>query len=173
MLDFCCHHPHFHHYPCECWDCRAQSSGSVLICIMQRIVLMLSGDKLAEVSCSTEKWSADVTLSNLKNGNMVTGRGKNVHASLLANVSCLLPGVFHLLLTTSTDSNTFFSSCKCECLLVCVCPGWPTEVFPLHFQLHASLSPRVLLLAARAKGNSWVSKEQHTKCYASSLEGKL
>lgn len=88
----------------------------------------------------------------------VTGKGGNVrvHVSLHVSVSCLLSGLF----TSPPDYQHwqiyFFPSLVgvSACLLVC-CPGWP-------FQLHASLSPRVPLLAARAKGESWACKEQCT-----------
>lgn len=110
----------------------SQSSDPSLICIMWRMALMLSRDKLAGfhawVKNDQQMWSSVIE----KNWNTVIGKGDNVQ--VCACVSCLLPGA--LPPPPSPDYQQwriyfFFSlSCRCELLPVCVYPGWPTEVFP-------------------------------------------
>lgn len=118
------------------------------------------------VSCSSEKWSADVEFSNWKKWEHGHWKGENVHVSLRVSVSCLLPGVFPSPPDYQHWRITFFlilSFIDVSILMpVCVCHGWPTEVCPPNYQPPASLSPRALSLAARAEGNSWACQEQCT-----------
>lgn len=159
--DFCCHRPSLSSTPRR--DCRtlSQSSDRSLICIMWRMALMPERGQAGWLSRLTEKWSADVKLRDWnfkkKKAHMVTGKGENV--ALHVSECCLLPGVFPFPSWLPALTDTFFFSLDVSaCLPPCVCPGWPTEVFPRH----ASLSPRALLLAARAKRNSSACKEQCT-----------
>lgn len=152
-LDFSCQQPQYHHhYYCRSGDCR--TSPILLpdlswICIMWRMVLMQSADKLAAFHARNDQQMCRRSVENSI---------KNIVAAKVGTCLCmwvrLLPGVSPLL---SSQSDFFIHpEGVCACLTVClwVCPGWPREVFPPYFQLHASLSPGELLSAARAKGNT-------------------
>lgn len=106
------------------------------------------------LSCLTEKWLADVKLSNWKEWNMVIRAGESLCFCLWALVCSWRTMDWHLYM--------FFFLFRCACLSVWMLPGWPAQVFLLHFQLHASLSHGLLLLAATAKGNSWACADECT-----------
>lgn len=132
----------------------SQSSDPSLICIMWRMALNAEPRQAGWVSCLSEKWSADVELSNwkkLKHGHWKRWQHASMCMCVLFAPRSSSSSSFSWL-PAVTDILFFFPSLVGVSSCLCVFTLDDLQKFSL--QLHASLSPRALLLAARAKGNS-------------------